>query len=190
MAEAVQHCRGCDLYRDATQAVFGEGSATAKCMMIGEQPGDQEDRQGHPFVGPSGQLLDRALADAGIARKDVYITNAVKHFKHEIVGKRRLHKSPNKSQILACRPWLLEELKIIKPRVLVCLGVSAANSIFDRKVTLRDIRGRFVETSFSARTFVTTHPSDVLRSPDEAGRRENYAAFVADLKQVAAELEK
>lgn len=188
MREAAEHCRGCDLYKNASHVVFGEGAAKAKCVMIGEQPGDYEDRQGRPFVGPSGQLLDRALADAGITRTDVYITNAVKHFKHEIVGKKRIHKSPNRAEISACRPWLLEELRVIKPKVLVCLGVSAANSIFDKKVTLRDVRGKFWETALSPKTFVTTHPSSVLRSFDDESRHANYALFVSDLKLLAKEL--
>ncbi|MGI8907886.1 MAG: UdgX family uracil-DNA binding protein [Candidatus Sumerlaeaceae bacterium] len=188
MREAARGCRGCDLYKNATQVVFGEGAAKGKCVMVGEQPGDQEDRQGHPFVGPAGGLLDRALADAGIDRNSVYITNAVKHFKHEIAGKKRIHKSPNRAEISACRPWLVEELRVIKPKVLVCLGVSAANSIFDKKVTLRDVRGRFWETALSPRTFVTTHPSSILRSFDDESRRENYALFVQELKVLAKEL--
>jgi DNA polymerase len=189
MREAVQGCRGCDLYKYATHAVFGEGAAKAKCIMVGEQPGDSEDRQGRPFVGPAGQLLDRAMAEAGIERSAVYITNAVKHFKHEIIGKKRIHKSPNRAEITACRPWLIEELRVIKPQVLVCLGVSAANSIFDKKVTLRDVRGRFWETALSPRTFVTTHPSSILRSIDDESRHENYALFVKELKALAKELE-
>jgi DNA polymerase len=188
MREAAEHCKGCDLYKYATLVVFGEGKPKAKCLMIGEQPGDQEDRQGRPFVGPAGGLLDRALEDAGIARDAVYITNAVKHFKFEVVGKKRIHKNPNRAEISACRPWLVEELRIVKPAVLVCLGVSAANSVFDKKVTLRDVRGQFWETALSPRTFVTTHPSSILRSPDDESRRANYKQFVDELKLVAREM--
>jgi DNA polymerase len=188
MRRAVEDCRGCDLYKNATHGVFGEGGAKAKCVMVGEQPGDSEDRQGRPFVGPAGQLLDRALAEAGIDRSAVYITNAVKHFKHEIVGKKRIHKSPNRAEITACRPWLVEELRVIKPQVLVCMGVSAANSIFDKKVTLRDVRGRFWETALSPRTFVTTHPSSILRSIDDESRHANYALFLKELQVLAKEL--
>jgi DNA polymerase len=188
MRAAAEHCKGCDLYKFATHVVFGEGAPKARCLMIGEQPGDQEDKQGKPFVGPAGGLLDRALEEAGIARDSVYITNAVKHFKHEVVGKKRIHKNPNRAEISACRPWLVEELRIVKPEVLVCLGVSAAKSVFDKKVTLRDVRGKFWETTLSPRTFVTTHPSSILRSPDDESRRANYKLFVDELKLVARAL--
>jgi len=188
MRRAAEGCRGCALYKNATRVVFGEGAAKADCVMVGEQPGDQEDKQGRPFVGPAGKLLDRALAEAGIEKDRIYLTNAVKHFKHEIVGNRRIHRSPNRGEINACRPWLVEELQVIKPRLLVCLGVSAANSIFDRKVTLKEVRGKFLATAFSERTFATTHPSSILRSFDDASRRANYDEFVKDLKLVAREL--
>lgn len=188
MRKAAEGCRGCDLYKNATHVVFGEGSAKAECVFIGEQPGDQEDRQGHPFVGPAGKLLDRALEEAGIQKDLVYITNAVKHFKHEVVGKRRLHRSPNRDEINACRPWLVEELHVLRPRVLVCLGVSAANSIFEKKVTLKNVRAQFMQSAFSERTFVTTHPSSILRSPTEDARHEAFKAFVKDLRLVASAL--
>src|SRR5437764_2043950 len=141
LREAVQTCRGCDLYRNATQAVFGEGPLTAKVVMIGEQPGDEEDRQGHPFVGPAGKLLNRALADAAIDRSDVYISNAVKHFKFEERGKRRIHKKPGAREITACRPWLEAELSLIKPTVIVCLGATAAQSLLGPSYRLTKQRG-------------------------------------------------
>lgn len=188
MQKAVQNCRGCDLYKNATQAVFGAGAANAECVFVGEQPGNEEDKEGAPFVGPAGRILDKGLADAGIDRELVYITNAVKHFKHEMRGARRLHRSPNVGEINACRPWLEQELKVTKPKVVVCMGTTAARSVLGRKVTLRDIRGRFLDSPYSARTLVTTHPSSILRSPDDESRNRNYEAFVADLKLVAGAL--
>jgi len=188
MQRAVQGCEGCDLYKNATQAVFGEGPAKVSCIMIGEQPGNEEDLQGKPFVGPAGKLLDRALDDAGIDRDKVYVTNAVKHFKNEMRGARRLHRSPDIAEINACRPWLEQEIKVTKPKVVVCMGTSAARSVFGRSITLRDFRGRFVQTEFSDLTLVTTHPSSILRSPDDESRHRNYDALVADLKIVAKEI--
>lgn len=190
MRKAAEGCRGCDLYKNATHVVFGEGNEKADCMFIGEQPGNDEDLQGKPFVGPAGRMLNKALSEAGIQTERVYITNAVKHFKHEYKGTRRLHRSPNRGEAAACRPWLEEELRIVKPKVVVCLGVSAAQSLLSKKVTLRDIRGSFFETVYSERTFVTTHPSSILRSPDDESRRANYALFVSDLKTVAKELKR
>src|SRR5215204_496938 len=146
LAEAAQGCRGCDLYRHATQAVLGEGRRRARIMLIGEQPGDQEDIQGHPFVGPAGALLDKALIEAGIDRKQVYVTNAVKHFKWEPRGKRRIHKKPNAREIAACRPWLEAELEVVKPDVLVCLGASAAQALLGREFRVSQQRGEFVES--------------------------------------------
>ncbi len=189
MRAAVQGCRGCDLYKNATQAVFGEGAAKAACVFVGEQPGNEEDKEGKPFVGPAGRILDKGLADAGIARELVYITNAVKHFKHEMRGARRLHRSPNVGELNACRPWLEQELKVTKPKVIVCMGTTAARSVLGRKITLRDVRGQVIDSLYADKTVVTTHPSSILRSPDDESRRRNYEAFVADLKIVAGVLE-
>jgi DNA polymerase len=188
MRAAIESCRGCDLYKQATHAVFGEGPASAQCIMIGEQPGNDEDLQGKPFVGPAGRVLNKALTEVGIQHERVYITNAVKHFKHEFRGNRRLHRSPNRAEAAACRPWLEQELRIIKPKVVVCLGVSAAQSLLNRKIVLRDERGRFFQSEFCGKTLITTHPSSILRSIDRESRHANYAQFVKDLKLVADEL--
>lgn len=184
LREAVQCCRGCDLYARATQAVFGEGPYAAGIMLIGEQPGDEEDQKGHPFVGPSGKLLDRALADAGIDRSAIYVTNAVKHFKFEERGKRRLHKKPSGLEIRACRPWLEAEINLIQPRIIVCLGATAAQSIFGSTYRLTKERGQFVQNSWAPHVTSTVHPSAILRAPDEEQRHAEYAKFVADLKKV------
>ncbi len=184
LREAVQRCRGCDLYAHATQAVFGEGPNSAEILFIGEQPGDEEDRQGHPFVGPSGKLLDRALADAGIDRSVTYVTNAVKHFKFEERGKRRLHKKPNTLEIRACRPWLEAEINLIQPRIIVCLGATAAQAIFGSSYRLTKERGQFVENSWAPNVTSTVHPSSILRAPDDEQRHLEYEKFVADLKKV------
>jgi uracil-DNA glycosylase len=184
LREEVQRCRGCELYRYATQAVFGEGPRAARIAMVGEQPGDEEDRQGHPFVGPAGKLLNRALEDAGIDRSQVYVTNAVKHFKFEERGKRRLHKKPRMSEIKACNPWLEAEMSIIKPEVIVCLGATAAQALLGAKYRLTQERGRFVEHRLAPLVTATIHPSAVLRAPDAEQRHEEYRKFVADLKSV------
>jgi uracil-DNA glycosylase len=181
---AVQTCRRCDLYACATQAVFGEGPNSAQIVFIGEQPGDEEDRQGHPFVGPSGKLLDRALVEAGIDRSLVYVTNAVKHFKFEERGKRRLHKKPNGMEIRACRPWLEAEINLIQPQIIVCLGATAAQSIFGGMYRLTKERGLFVQNSWAPHVTSTVHPSAILRAPDEEQRHLEYEKFVADLKKV------
>jgi uracil-DNA glycosylase len=181
---AVQKCRGCDLYTLATQAVFGEGPISAEIVLVGEQPGDEEDRQGHPFVGPSGKLLDRALAEAGIDRSLVYITNAVKHFKFEERGKRRLHKPPSGMEMRACRPWLEAEINLIQPKIVVCLGATAATSIFGGTYRLTKERGQFVRTAWAPHTTSTVHPSVILRAPDEEQRNIEHEKFVADLKKV------
>jgi len=190
MTIAVQDCKGCDLYKNATQAVFGEGAASARCIIVGEQPGNDEDLSGKPFVGPAGKLLDRGLADAGIDRKLVYVTNAVKHFKNEIRGTRRLHRTPNPAELRACRPWLEAELKVIKPEVLICLGASAARSVMGKAVTIRDTRGKFIQSEFSDQTIITAHPSSILRSPDDDSRHANYALMISDLKIAAKALQK
>ncbi|MGB6940816.1 MAG: UdgX family uracil-DNA binding protein [Bryobacteraceae bacterium] len=184
LREAVQKCRGCDLYAHATQAVFGQGPNSAQIVFIGEQPGDEEDRQGHPFVGPSGKLLDRALAEAGIDRSLVYVTNAVKHFKFEERGKRPLHKTPNGLEVRACRPWLEAEINLIQPQIIVCLGATAAQSIFGASYRLTKERGQFVRNSWAPHVTSTVHPAAILRAPDEAQRHLEYEQFVADLKKV------
>jgi DNA polymerase len=185
LSAAAHECRGCDLYKHATQVVFGEGPKRARVMFVGEQPGDQEDRQGEPFVGPAGALLDKALADAGIPRAEVYVTNAVKHFKWEPRGKRRIHKKPRMSEIKACRPWLEAELRAIKPAVIVCLGATAAQSVFGSQFKLMQQRGELLSSPLAARAVATIHPSSVLRAPDSEGRREAYEMLVHDLKIVA-----
>src|SRR5437867_5518598 len=185
---AVQKCTGCDLYKNATQAVFGEGPPHAHVMFVGEQPGDQEDKQGKPFVGPAGAMLDKALEDAGIPRNDVYVTNAVKHFKWEPRGKRRIHKKPRVSEIKACRPWLEAELRAVKPQILVCLGATAAQSVMGPQFKLMQNRGKVVVSELAERVVATIHPSAVLRAPDAEGRRAAYASLVADLKVVAKAL--
>jgi uracil-DNA glycosylase len=188
--DAAQGCKGCDLYRNATQAVLGEGPAAARVMMVGEQPGDKEDLAGHPFVGPAGGLLDRALLDAGIDRADVYVTNAVKHFKFEERGKRRIHKKPSTTEIVACKPWLEAELSVVKPQVIVCLGATAARSVIGKEHSLMKERGKFFEHPQGASVTATVHPSSILRAPDADARHEAYAAFVRDLKAVKKRMEK
>jgi len=190
LRDAAQRCQGCELYRNATQAVLGEGPATARIVMVGEQPGDREDLTGKPFVGPAGQLLDRALEDAGIRRSDVYITNAVKHFKFEERGKRRIHKKPSDSEIEACKPWLTAEFARIKPKLIVCLGASAARAIIGKQHRLLQERGRFFEHPQARAVTATVHPSAVLRAPDPSRREDDYAAFVHDLKRVREKLER
>ena len=183
-------CRACDLYKRATQTVFGEGPARARVMLVGEQPGDAEDLAGHPFVGPAGKLLDRALAESGIDRKLVYLTNVVKHFKWEPRGKRRIHAKPNGAEIAACRPWLETEIALVKPRVLVCLGATAAQALLGRAFKVTRQRGTFVPSPLAPRVTATVHPSSILRAPDDDSRRTEMRLFVRDLKRVAAELRK
>jgi DNA polymerase len=187
---AAHGCRGCDLYKTATQVVFGAGPRSARVMFVGEQPGDQEDRQGAPFVGPAGALLDKALEDAGIPRDQVYVTNAVKHFKWEPRGKRRIHKKPRVSEIKACRPWLEAELKAVKPAVVVCLGATAAQSVLGPQFKLMQNRGKVLPSVMpdASQVVATIHPSSVLRAPDSEGRRQAFEKLVADLKVVAKAL--
>jgi uracil-DNA glycosylase len=187
---AAHACRGCDLYKSATQVVFGDGPKAAPVMFVGEQPGDQEDRQGAPFVGPAGALLDKALADAGIPRDEVYVTNAVKHFKWEPRGKRRIHKKPRVSEIKACRPWLEAELRAVKPSVIVCLGATAAQSVIGPQFKLMANRGTVIPSPLGEQVVATIHPSAVLRAPDSEGRKQAYDSLVADLKVVARLLRK
>jgi uracil-DNA glycosylase len=180
---AVQSCKGCDLYLKATQAVFGEGPGTARMALVGEQPGNEEDLQGHPFVGPAGGILDRALAGASIERADVYVTNAVKHFKFEERGKRRLHQKPRSGEVRACQPWLEAEMKLIKPEVIVCLGATAAQTLLGNKFRLTQERGVPFEHAWAPQVVATIHPSAILRAPDSRQRHAEYARFVEDLKR-------
>jgi uracil-DNA glycosylase len=189
LRDAVQHCQGCDLYRHATQAVFGEGPRKARIVMVGEQPGDQEDRAGRPFVGPAGKLLSQALDDSGIPREDVYITNAVKHFKFEARGKRRLHKKPSATEIVACQPWLNAELAVVQPELIVCLGATAVRAVIGPGYHLLKERGHFLDHAAARSVTATIHPSAILRSPDAAQRRTDYEAFVRDLKAVRRKLD-
>jgi DNA polymerase len=184
LRDAEAACTRCPLYRNATQVVPGEGPKHAQVMLVGEQPGDQEDRQGHPFVGPAGRVLDRAIADAGIDRKEVFVTNAVKHFKFEPRGKRRLHKRPNAGEVDACRWWLDRERKIIKPRVIVALGATAARGLLGRTVTISSVRGDVLDAADDdSRVIVTIHPSYLLRLRDDASKEREYKGFVDDLRQ-------
>lgn len=187
LRDAARSCRGCRLWMVGTQTVFGEGKAPAKLMLVGEQPGDAEDREGHPFVGPAGRLLDEALAEAGIDRSDVYITNAVKHFKWERgeKSKRRIHKKPNAGEITACRPWLDQELALVKPEVVVCLGATAAQAMLGKTFRVTKSRGRKQSASYADAVFATVHPSAVLRAPDADARAEARRALIADLRNVA-----
>jgi uracil-DNA glycosylase len=182
---AAAGCKACPLWKTGTQTVFGEGAATAKVMFVGEQPGDQEDRIGKPFVGPAGQLFDRALEAAGIDRSLAYVTNAVKHFKWEARGKRRIHQKPSWSEVAACRPWLDAELAVVKPRVLTCLGATAAQGLLGRQFRVTKERGRPVESELAPLVIATVHPSAILRADD---RDTEFAAFVADLRTVATYL--
>jgi uracil-DNA glycosylase len=179
-------CKACDLYLKGTQTVFGEGPARATIMLVGEQPGDVEDIEGHPFVGPAGRLLDRALEAAGIDRGIVYVTNVVKHFKWEPRGKRRIHAKPNAGEVAACRPWLETEIALVKPRVLVCLGATAAQALLGRSFKVSRQRGEIVPSPLAPIVTATVHPSSILRASDEETRREEMRLFVADLKKVAA----
>ena len=189
LREAAVNCRACPLWRTATQTVFGEGAARSELMLVGEQPGDREDREGHPFVGPAGRLLDEALEEAGIDRSDAYVTNAVKHFKWVGRGKRRIHQKPNASEIAACRPWLEAELAVVAPGVLVCLGATAAQALLGRGVRVTRDRGRPLETTLAPVAFATVHPSSILRAPDAEARRREHALFVDDLRAAAAALD-
>ena len=186
LAAAEAACTRCPLYRDATQAVPGEGPSGAAFMLVGEQPGDKEDLAGKPFVGPAGRVLNEALRDAGIARGDTFVTNAVKHFKHEMRGKRRLHKRPNSYEIERCKVWLDFERELVKPSTIVALGVTAARSLTGRAATIGKLRGRPLATEDGTRLIITIHPSALLRIEDDAERRAAYQSFVADLKAAAA----
>ena len=183
--DVARGCKACDLYKRGTQTVFGEGPARADVMMVGEQPGDAEDLAGHPFVGPAGKLLDRALEQAGIDRSRVYVTNVVKHFKWEPRGKRRIHAKPNAQEVGACKPWLDTEIALVRPRVIVCLGATAAQALLGRGFKVTQQRGRFVGSALAPLVTATVHPSSILRAPDDESRRAEMAEFVKDLKKVA-----
>lgn len=180
---AAADCRGCPLYRNATQTVFGEGESGAPLMLVGEQPGDQEDRQGHPFVGPAGRLLDELLEAAGIPGADVYVTNAVKHFKWKPSGTRRLHAKPSSREMKACRPWLEAEIEVVKPALIVCLGATAAQQLLGREFRVTCDRGKTIETLPGLQVMTTYHPSAVLRAPDSTARESMRKELLADLRQ-------
>lgn len=185
LREAASTCKACDLWKRATQTVFGEGMKTARIMMIGEQPGDREDIRGRPFVGPAGAILDKALAAAGIDRQDVYVTNIVKHFKWEPRGKRRIHKKPNAVEISACRPWLDAEIEAVKPEVIVLLGATAAQALLGRSFLVTRHRGEWVQSAMEAGVTATVHPSSILRAPDDEARHTAMREFIEDLKIVS-----
>jgi DNA polymerase len=180
--EAAKDCEACHLYKRATQTVFGEGPKAATMMLVGEQPGDYEDVAGKPFVGPAGKIMDRALEKAGIDRSKVYVTNAVKHFKWEARGKRRIHQKPNSREIAACRPWLEAELRIVKPKLVVAMGATAAQTIFGPTFRVTRERGKVLSSKLAPRVLATVHPSSLLRQPDEASREREYELFVSDLR--------
>jgi len=188
LRDAAADCRGCDLYLHATQTVFGEGNAGARVVFVGEQPGDSEDKQGRPFVGPAGRVFDRALEAAGIAREETYVTNAVKHFKFEERGKARLHKRPRASEVKACRPWLSAELGLIRPEVVVLLGATAAQAVFGAGFRITRERGKPLASELAPFVLATAHPSSVLRAPDDESRRAAFEELVGDLKVVAQRL--
>jgi uracil-DNA glycosylase family protein len=185
LQKAARDCRACPLWKTGSQTVFGDGARWAQVVFIGEQPGNEEDLAGKPFVGPAGKLLDQALIEVGIDRAAVYVTNTVKHFKWEPKGKRRIHKKPNGREIAACRPWLDAELSVLKPKVLVCLGATAAQALLGKDFRVSQQRGTFVNSPLAERVIATVHPSSILRAPDEETRREELKRFIADLKKVA-----
>lgn len=188
LRQAAAGCKGCDLWQRGTQTVFGEGSSHARVMLVGEQPGDKEDLMGHPFVGPAGAVLDRALQEAGIARDEVYVTNIVKHFKWEPRGKRRIHKKPNALQISACRPWLEAEIELTRPEVVVLLGASAAQGLLGRDFRVTQHRGEWIKSDLAPYLMATVHPSSILRAPDDETRHEEMRKFVADLNVAAKQI--
>jgi uracil-DNA glycosylase len=189
LAQAAEGCRGCPLYADATQVVFGEGRASARLMLVGEQPGDKEDKEGEPFVGPAGRLLDKALEEAGIDRSEAYVTNAVKHFKWRARGNRRLHQTPRAGEIEACKPWLQAEVETVEPEAVLAMGATAARSLFGPKVKVTKDRGKPLESALAPVAAVTIHPSAILRLRDHDEREAEFAGFVADLEGVASALQ-
>jgi DNA polymerase len=190
LREAAANCRACELWKRGTQTVFGEGGSKTRVMLVGEQPGDQEDIQGRPFVGPAGKILDKALEEAGINRDEVYVTNAVKHFKWEPRGKRRIHKKPNSMEITACKPWIEAEIDVLKPDVIVCLGATAAQALLGREFRVSIQRGTWVSSPLAPFVMATVHPSSLLRAPDEETRRRETKRFIEDLRLVHQALEK
>lgn len=185
LQEAARNCRACPLWKKGTQTVFGDGSRKAKVMFVGEQPGNDEDLAGKPFVAPAGKLLDRALVEAGINRDEVYVTNAVKHFKWEPKGKRRIHKKPSSREILACRLWLDAELAVLKPKVVVCLGATAAQALLGKDFRVSQKRGEFIESPLAEHVVATVHPSSILRAPDDETRHAETARLIEELKKIA-----
>ena len=185
---AIDGCRGCDLWEHATQAVLGEGAGDASLMLVGEQPGDREDVEGHPFVGPAGRVLDRALQRAGIAREDVYVTNVVKHFRYEARGKRRIHQRPDRWQVTACLPWLGAEIELVRPGALVCLGATAAHALLGPQVKIGRDRGKPIDSGWAELVSVTAHPSSILRARDSADRERALTELIPDFEQVGARL--
>jgi uracil-DNA glycosylase len=188
LREAAAGCRACPLWERGTQTVFGEGPPHAQVVLVGEQPGNEEDLAGHPFVGPAGRLLDRALAEAGIDRRHVYVTNAVKHFKWEPRGKRRIHQKPNAGEVRACHPWLEAELHVLRPRAVVCLGSTAAQALLGKDFRVTQRRGEILRTTLAPIVMATVHPSSILRAPDDEARRTEHARFVEDLGHLAEAL--
>ena len=188
LRDAARTCKGCELYKNATQTVFGEGPQKAGVVFVGEQPGDLEDRQGHPFVGPAGRLLDRALAEAQIPREQVYVTNAVKHFKWIWRGKRRLHQKPAIRQVTACKPWLDAELEALRPKIVVCMGATAAQSVLGKVVPITKERGKFLKENSAVMTFITIHPSAIYRHPSREEQEKEYRRFVSEMKRVQRKL--
>ena len=188
--EAAADCKACDLWERGTQTVFGEGARHAEVIFVGEQPGNEEDLTGKPFVGPAGRLLDDALIEAGIDRTQTYVTNVVKHFKWEPRGKRRIHKKPNTREIVACRPWLEAEISLLKPTIIVCLGATAAQSLLGPQFRVTKQRGQFIESTLAPYIVATVHPSSILRAPDDETRRLERRRFIDDLKKVAHVLSK
>ncbi|HKR59428.1 MAG TPA: UdgX family uracil-DNA binding protein [Pyrinomonadaceae bacterium] len=185
LRSAAADCKACDLWKKGTQTVFGEGTRRAIVLFVGEQPGNEEDLSGKPFVGPAGRLFDKALVDAGIDRRQTYVTNVVKHFKWEPRGKRRIHKKPNGQEISACRPWLEAEIAVVKPQIVVALGATAAQSLLGPKFRVTQQRGEFIESTLAPYVMATVHPSSILRAPDDETRRLEYRYFVDDLKKLA-----
>src|SRR5437762_1796718 len=188
--EAAADCKGCDLWERATQTVFGAGARRAEVVFVGEQPGNDEDLAGKPFVGPAGRLLDDALLEAGIDRTQTYVTNVVKHFKWEPRGKRRIHKKPNAREVAACRPWLEAEISLVKPKVIVCLGATAAQALLGPQFRVTKQRGQFIESKLAPYIMATVHPSSILRAPDDKTRRDERRRFVDDLKRIARVISK
>jgi uracil-DNA glycosylase len=186
LSEEAQNSRNCDLWKNATQTVFGEGSPNARIMLIAEVPGDQEDLQGHPFVGPAGKFLRAKLEEVGIEMKRVYLTNAVKHFKWERCGKRRIHKTPSAGEITACKPWLNAEITALKPKIIVCLGATAVQTLLGRSFRVTQHGGEFLESTIAPYAMATVHPSAILRAPDGDSRHKQERQFLADLKKIAA----